>query len=136
MKDYKQWSGKTRKQMSAKYKGAEDKPLIMDCEMCGQARNTMRHAEEYGPTKQDYFKSMHSLCGYCHAMLHLRFRFPNRWNDHKEDIRKYGVRPFVPNMGLVFLQSSHWVDVPYVKYEEGHSWWESLNTKRYAGEVK
>ena len=136
MKDYKQWSGKTRIKMSTKYRGAVDKPKVSDCEMCGQHLTTMRHAEDYGPTKEDYFASMHSLCGRCHAMLHLRFRFPNRWNEYKEDIRRNGVQLFIPSMGSLFLRSSRWEDMDYFEYKEGKTWWELLSTDIYKGEIQ
>lgn len=37
------------------------------------------HAEEYGPTHEDYWDSCVPLCHRCHAMLHARFRLPNMW---------------------------------------------------------
>lgn len=37
------------------------------------------HAEEYGPTLEDYWASCVPLCHRCHAMLHARFTTPNRW---------------------------------------------------------
>lgn len=40
------------------------------------------HAEEYGPTLEDYWASCVPLCHRCHAMLHARFVTPNRWNHY------------------------------------------------------
>ena len=40
------------------------------------------HAEEYGPTLEDYWESCVPLCHRCHAMLHARFQTPNRWNQY------------------------------------------------------
>jgi hypothetical protein len=134
MNDYKQWSGKTRVRMLAKYKASKDKPSVGPCEICQQTKNTMHHAEDYGPTLEVYLDSLHSLCGHCHAMLHLRFRFPSRWNDYKEKVRQEGVQDFVPNMGKIFMQSNHWVDVPFVTHKQGNEWWEKLNTRRHLGE--
>lgn len=37
------------------------------------------HAEEYGPTREDYWASCRPLCNRCHAMVHARLSVPNRW---------------------------------------------------------
>ena len=37
------------------------------------------HAEEYGPTLEDYWVTCLPLCHRCHAMVHARFATPNRW---------------------------------------------------------
>ena len=64
-----------------------------------------------------------------------RFRFPSRWNDYKEKVRKEGVQEFVPSMGSIFMKCNHWVDVPFVSYKQGDAWWEKLNTRRYLGDT-
>ena len=69
-------------------------------------------------------------------MLHLRFRFPNRWNEYKEDIRRNGVQLFIPSMGSLFLRSSRWEDMDYFEYKEGRTWWELLSTDIYKGEIQ
>lgn len=37
------------------------------------------HAEDYGPTLEDYWASCVPLCHRCHAMVHARFATPNLW---------------------------------------------------------
>ena len=37
------------------------------------------HAEDYGPSLEDYWKSCVALCHRCHAMVHARFSTPNMW---------------------------------------------------------
>lgn len=79
-------------------------PQPLMCELCGSTNGMSYHAEEYGSTWEDYVKSCHALCCYCHASVHVRFRFPNRWNRFvhrmvtKEDIP---VFPF-QTMGQVY----------------------------------
>lgn len=54
-------------------------PPAVKCELCGSINGLTFHAEEYGSTWQDYLKSTHALCCYCHATFHVRERYPNRW---------------------------------------------------------
>lgn len=49
------------------------------CELCGSTKGMSYHAEEYGSTWDDYIASCHPLCCYCHATIHVRHRYPNRW---------------------------------------------------------
>jgi hypothetical protein len=132
--NYKQWSGPTRERRLAEYKAARARrevPAPGPCEVCGQTYNTMHHAEDYGPTLEEYLASLHSLCGRCHAMLHLRFRFPGRWSEYKERCRRLGPQPPVKSMSQVYYSVK--ADVPMVHYPEGEAWWERLGTERYHG---
>ena len=52
------------------------------CDGCGVAfgdKPVPYHAEEYGPTLEDYWDSCVPLCHRCHAMVHARFFTPNLW---------------------------------------------------------
>ena len=104
--------------------------------MCGETYNTMPHAEDYGPTVDDYFKSLHVLCGLCHAMLHLRFRFPNYWAMHQEyvkNVRDNKVERYKPikNMNVIFQASNYWekTDKKPIINNNGE-WWEKLTCER------
>lgn len=134
MTSYKQWSAQTREARFQKYKAARaagDIPPPGPCEICGQTKNTMHHAEDYGPTLEAYVAALHSLCGRCHAMLHVRFRFPGRWAAYKQQCRTEGPQPPVKNMSEVYYGVTR--DIPLVNYSERGRWWELLSTARYTG---
>jgi len=140
---YKTWDGKTRQRMYAKFLYQKKKGTLPEwrtvdgaCDMCGDEHNTMPHAEEYGPTFEDYLKSIHILCGRCHAMLHLRYRFPKKWKEHLDYIKdlknkKTERLPSIPNMNVLYQQSKKWDKEEY-NYKEKNvgEWWEKLTTKR------
>jgi hypothetical protein len=133
--DYKQWKHEVRDSRFREYKAARSTGAIDPpgtCEMCGQPHGTMHHAEDYGPTVEDYFAALHALCGRCHAMLHLRFRFPGRWAEYKEKCR-LGVQPPIRHMGEIFGASRGWKDIPMVNYFEGQEWWERISCQQLAG---
>jgi dipeptidyl aminopeptidase/acylaminoacyl peptidase len=62
------------------------------CEICGQTKGTIHHAEDYGPTREAYFAALHSLCRRCHLMLRRRFKFPGPWAEYKERCRREAKR--------------------------------------------
>ena len=126
--NYKQWSAQTRAARFREYKRAIAAGDILPpgpCEMCGQTKGTMHHAEDYGPTVVEYFAALHSLCVRCHAMLHLRFRFPGRWAEYKQLCRE-GPQPWALHISAVFGEANGWDDVPPLTFHEGTSWWENL----------
>lgn len=49
------------------------------------------HAEEYGPTLEDYWASCVALCNPCHAMLHARFTTPNLWRLYLSQVKQGSV---------------------------------------------
>ncbi len=134
MTNYKQWSRATREARYEQYKRQRAAGRIKPagpCEMCMQTRGTMHHAEDYGPTLEAYFVALHSLCGRCHAMLHLRFRFPGRWAQYKFLCRG-GPQPPVSNMGAVYSAFSR--DIEIIQYPlSSEAWWEKLTVTRYQG---
>ena len=144
MSNYKQWSTEVRDDMYNRLmqdKKAGTLPawvkLKGDCDMCGERFNTMPHAEDYGPTYEDYLKSLHVLCGRCHAMLHLRYRHGGYWAKHIHYVKavRAGLTDRlapIKNMGVLFAQSNHWLALPNT-HQPNHDgeWWEALTTKRY-----
>jgi hypothetical protein len=133
-RDYKQWSGKIRDARFLEYKAARADgriPAPGPCEICGQTKRTMHHAEEYGPEFADYLAALHSLCGRCHAWLHLRFRFPGLWSAYKLRCRTEGAQPLIRHMGEIFYAAGKGGDVPVVEYQHGGEWWELLTSDRY-----
>jgi hypothetical protein len=132
MSDYKQWTHAVRESRFKEYKAARKCGLLPapgPCEICGQTVGTMHHAEDYGPELADYFAALHSLCGRCHAWLHMRFRLPGLWAAYKRRVDREGPQPPV-NMGAIF-RARH-IDIPVIEYEHSGRWWEVLSSKRYS----
>lgn len=124
--NYKQWPAKVRNEMYVKYKaarGAGSLPPPGPCEICGQTEGTMHHAEDYGPTIVEYFASLHSLCARCHAMLHLRFRFPGQWAAYKEVCRRTGPQPVTTMIKIFYSVKS---DMPIDSAHDGIRWWDRI----------
>ena len=82
---YNGWSDLVRHGRDKYYYPARDKGVLPAASECHGCRNSLPpscvpyHAEEYGPTLEDYWVSCRPLCHRCHAMLHARFVTPNRW---------------------------------------------------------
>ena len=143
MKHYKQWSPEQRQTMYAEYKRMKKDKTLPDwvqhegaCSMCGETYNTMPHAEDYGPTLEDYLKSLHVLCGRCHGMLHLRYRHAGHWVNYLEYIKEVrnGERkrhPAIGHMGVLFNASNKWskVDKVHIPNPDGE-WYEQLTCDR------
>jgi hypothetical protein len=143
MKNYKQWTGSHRLKMYRKLKAKEKKDDLPawfkmkgSCSMCGCNYNTMPHAEEYGPTFDDYLKNIYILCARCHGMLHLRFRFVGQWVEYLQYIRdvKKGITkrlPPIKHIKVIFDQSKKWkpIKIKYVPNDNGE-WWEKLSIVR------
>lgn len=142
MNKYKTWDGATRQRMYARLKRDEKKgelpsrvKLKGPCELCSEELNTMPHAEEYGPTYEDYLDSLHVLCPRCHGMLHLRYRHPDKWEQYKQHIRKLKsgkVPKLIPlrNMNQLYQKSKSWVRQQFDTQEPpSQEWWELLKNK-------
>jgi hypothetical protein len=143
MNSYKNWSGKIRSQMYAKFKKMaknNELPewLVIDgsCSMCKADHKTMPHAEEYGITFENYLKSIHVLCVRCHSMLHLRFSFPNKWKEYLEYIKlvredKTPRLPVVAHMGILFDECKSWKKTTNnYKPNANGEWYEQLLIER------
>jgi len=145
---YGPWSGELRLARLREFKRAlrdgtlpaETLELLRQpCEMCGEAAGAHPHAEAYGPTFADHLAALHMLCCRCHAMLHLRFRFPGRWHTHVEYaqlVRRGVIRrhPPVRTMFAVYQESSAWRDLPAVPPAVAfQAWWEELAIDRHRG---
>jgi hypothetical protein len=139
MRRYKNWSGEHRLKMYTKFKYEKSKKLLPtwlkvdgSCEMCGETHKTMPHAEEYGPTYEDYLKNIHVLCVRCHSMLHLRFNFNEHWIEYLnylEELKNGTAERKNPlaHMGILFNVCKKWkkTKIPYEPKINGN-WWESL----------
>jgi hypothetical protein len=137
LQTYNGWSGPTRARRLAELRQAKVAGTappwvyhVLPCEICAQTQGSMWHAEAYGPTFEDYLASFHALCGHCHAMLHMRFRFPNRWTRHLMTAAQ-GPVPFVGSIGVVFGRAQSWDrDLPPPAYQPGPEWFHRLPMSR------
>lgn len=99
------------------------------------------HAEEYGPTLEDYWESCVPLCHRCHAMLHARFQTPNRWNkylaqaaDGVIDINEYPQRKQIVALLSKFKNRD---DISYFRMPDHvPEYFRALPMKEYAGAQK
>lgn len=82
---YNGWTEEVRHDRDKYYYPARDKGVLRaatSCDACGisfEGKPVPYHAEEYGPTLEDYWVSCVPICNRCHAMLHARFATPNLW---------------------------------------------------------
>ena len=84
---YNGWSEHVRHGRDKHYYHARDNGLLpqaTECLCCGFKFKGVvpYHAEEYGPTLEDYWAACVALCHRCHAMLHARFKTPNLWKKY------------------------------------------------------
>ena len=62
---------------------------LLKCLGCGQLASEAGlsyHAEEYGPSVEDYLASCKPICNRCHAMVHARCATPNRWKEYLRQV--------------------------------------------------
>lgn len=102
-------------------------PAATSCEVCGSTQGLTFHAEEYGSTWEDYLACCHPLCCYCHGIIHVRARFPNRWKRYVHRVSQgivphfsysslskvYGVFRSVPDLPEYTLPDNlqpHWLN--------------------------
>jgi hypothetical protein len=86
---YNGWSGRIREIRGAKQTADVKSGKIKatgQCEVCGNTKGLTFHCEEYGSTYQDMLDNLHELCPYCHGILHLREKWPNRFTRFKHRI--------------------------------------------------
>ena len=74
------------------------------CELCGHDEGLTFHTEEYGSLYQTFLECAHELCGTCHGLIHVRFKYPHRWRRHKHRIATGTTDKIVkvPNIGRFF----------------------------------
>lgn len=83
---YNGWPEHVRHGRDKRYYHARSKDVLRvasACDACGVSfgdQPVPYHAEEYGPTLEEYWSSCVPLCHRCHAMVHARFATPNYWN--------------------------------------------------------
>jgi hypothetical protein len=142
LSDYNGWSGRDRERADRRLKAALKHGLYPElqkptaCEICGYGSGIMLHAEEYGPTMNDYIASLRPVCAKCHGMIHVRFRFPGIWSVFKARI-KTGEKPKpVAHIAAVFGACRGWTDCPVVESAPNGTWWDGLPLVKYTGARK
>lgn len=119
-------------------------PKLSQCDLCGsQGPGLTYHAEEYGSTWEDYVKSTHAVCPYCHGMIHMRFQFPNRWLRFRSRLNPFGPADLplkFKDLGHFFNEASKLNDIPADQVPEqnncGIDWVDALPLTAYKGPPK
>ena len=133
MKNYNGWSGRIRtvrgREFYSLLKEGKIPPLIR-CGLCRGDGGLTYHAEEYGSTWEDYVLSTHPVCAYCHGLIHLRFKFPNRWRRHLSGIGQGEKSPFRFNSLAHFFSATKLIldSEPVELVPSGVHWADSLPT--------
>lgn len=143
-KAYNGWSANIRNIRGAlafklRRKGLIAPPVV--CELCCSTRGVTYHAEDYGSTWEDYRKCCHPLCCYCHATIHVRKTYPQRW---KRFVHRAltGTLPEFPYTSLyeVYTQYRGIKDLPEYHIPEellsSDHWLLALETQEYSGPEK
>lgn len=119
-------------------------PPAVEC-LCCRERFGMGpvpyHAEEYGPTHEDYWASCVPLCHRCHAMLHARFQTPNRWRKYLAQATDGCIdeSDYPQRTQIVALLSKfkHREDISYFPMSDKvHEYFRELPMKEYSGALK
>jgi len=138
---YNGWPAKVRKFRGSKFyrnmhQGKIPKPV--KCAACGATGGGMTyHAEQYGPTWEEYVEGAKPLCNYCHGMMHVRFRYPNRFKRYLHRIAEGHTFYVFNNLGVFFKTIASHKDIPYEEYiPSGVEWLDGINLKAYTGPDK
>jgi hypothetical protein len=99
------------------------------------------HAEEYGPTLEDYTVSCVAMCNRCHAMIHARFETPNLWRAYVSQANKGWIdaslfpdRARYVSLLSKFRSRDDTAEVPVTPVEDGYL--SRLPTTELAGPAK
>ncbi len=144
---YNGWPAFVRHGRDKHYYHARSKGLLKPAIECLGCRARLEqscvpyHAEEYGPTLEDYWQSCVALCHRCHAMLHARFQTPNRWSlylaqatDGNIDTSEYPERKQIVALLTKFKSRK---DISYFRMPDHvPEYFRTLPMKEYAGAQK
>lgn len=125
-----------KKFYSMMHQGKIPKPV--KCAACGATGGGMTyHAEQYGPTWEEYVEGAKPLCNYCHGMMHMRFRFPNRFKRYLKRISEGYTFTVFSNLGEFFNIANKFNDIDYQEYyPSGVEWLDKINRNTYTGNDK
>jgi hypothetical protein len=138
---YNGWPAKVRKFRGNKFysqmhQGKIPKPV--KCAACGAEGGGMTyHAEEYGPTWEEYVAGTKPLCNYCHGMMHVRFKYPNRFKRYLRRVSEGHTFFVFGHLGAFFKAMAVYSDIPEEDYvPSGVEWLDAISLTPYTGEDK
>lgn len=141
MKPYNGWCGSVRRARGTEFykqvkSGQIVKPLC--CEICGSTRGITYHAEEYGPTWEDYLYATRTLCAYHHGMFHMRHKVPNRWVRMLHRVGSGPVVQSITSLSQFFKVMGAMGDIEYagVPPTTGIDWLDAVPWKPATGVCK
>ena len=118
-------------------------PLAKECLGCKEKfeRLVPYHAEEYGPTLEDYWASRAPLCHRSHAMLHARFTTPNRWKQYVSQASAGQIDeaeyPNCTHIAALLSRFKNRSDIPNVEMANNvPEYFRSLSFEEYIGPAK
>jgi hypothetical protein len=139
---YNGWPGNVREARGKQHMALVKKgkaPSTGKCELTGQTKGLTFHAEEYGSTLDDMIVETHELAPYCHGIIHMRFKMPNRF-------RRFKHRLLTEEFDQIYAFNSLWEffgnvrglhDIAeYPDYNSGVPWLDVLPMQAYKGEPK
>jgi hypothetical protein len=114
-------------------------PRMGHCEICDKRKGLTFHAEEYGSTYEAFIGNLHELCPTCHGILHVRWRYPNRFKRHKQRIAKKEFDQILAFDGIwLFFQALNGLsDIQHVvETKSGIPWLDAIPPGAYKGPPK
>jgi len=142
---YNGWAARVRHGRAKHYYRARAKGILQPASHCLGCRCSLPescvpyHAEEYGPALEDYWASCRPLCHRCHALLHARFKTPNRWKRYFTQAAEGAIddveypNRIAPLLGKYTARS----DISFVQMPEGAPpYLRSLALEPYEGPPK
>lgn len=137
-RSYNGWSGFTRTKRYEQFLFLRKHEYFIpqsECQMCGAEtiKGHGYHAEEYGDTVEDYLRNCYWLCPACHGLLHVRARFPNRWNRYRQNVKDGNLSTHITNMSQIYAAASRMKDIDYHPKVKLGDWSDDLKIKGYKG---
>ncbi|MFT7542792.1 MAG: hypothetical protein ACI9K5_003772 [Gammaproteobacteria bacterium] len=144
---YNGWAEPVRNGRDNHYYHARNKSVLKQtdsCLACGHDFGDAPvpyHAEEYGPTLEDYWASCEPLCHRCHAMVHARFLTPNLWKQFLAQLASgsldEGIYPQSTQVAALLSKFKNRKDIDFVPMPtKGDPYLLSLPMEDYAGADK
>lgn len=145
--DYNGWLGWVREARNPCYYSALRSGAIPKwdtCLGCGCTSETMPvapHSEEYGSTEGQYIKSCLPLCCRCHAVVHLRYKYPQVFVRYKRNVGAKNELPVFNTLNAAFqnifrANQAYQGDPRLLQDFKSGTWLDSLDIVPYSGPAK
>lgn len=141
---YNGWKGWVRSARNKPYYAALDDGRLVVGPVClgchgerSEARPLGMHSEEYGGTVETYIAHCVPLCHTCHAIVHMRAKYPAVWRRYKQRIHDGVATPRYKAMFPVFqnIGRADANEVPGPTVISG-GWLDTLPDRPYGGTDK